>query len=229
MGSRPPRRRSLREPLPAPRPSGACLAHVDALSVSVLHHEHPHPGSSPPSASPPCPLGLCACHSPHTHHPPSSCPRANCPSAAPTAPHLFWERLESGDVRRLPLWASWARTERGQSSLRICACSITDFERMRTLGPWLQRRCSWPRGRCYALWLPPGGRRVALLAGEWARRSSQRGQDSPCDGRPERARLPHVFLIRITTVYTTWGVKTQLVFVNGLMQHLPRCKRYAST
>lgn len=89
VGSRPPRRRSPREPLPAPRPSGACLAHVDALSVSVLHLEHPHPGSSPPSASPPCPLGLCACHSPHTHHPPSSCPRANCPSAAPPHPRIY--------------------------------------------------------------------------------------------------------------------------------------------
>lgn len=79
----------------------------------------PSPRQLTASASPPCPLGLCACHSPHTHHPPSSCPRANCPSAAPQPPHLFWEGLGSGDVRRLPLWASWARTERGQSSLKI--------------------------------------------------------------------------------------------------------------
>ena len=185
---------SLFQPLPRPGLALPTWTHSASLSSTTRTLS---PAAHRPLPPPPCPLGLCSCHSPHTHHPPS-CPRATVP-----VPPAFWEGLESGDVQRLPLWAVWARTERGQGSLRICTCSIKDFEWVRTRGPWLQRRCSWPRGRCYARWLPPGGRRVALLAGDWAWRSSQRGQDSPCDGHPERARLPDVFLIRITRVYIT--------------------------
>ncbi|KAJ8783509.1 hypothetical protein J1605_009214 [Eschrichtius robustus] len=95
---------SPREPLPAPPPSGACLAHVDALSVSVFHHEHPLPGSSPPSASPSLSSrALLLSLSPHS--PSALLSACNCPSAAPTTRILggagVWGRAASSSVGRL--------------------------------------------------------------------------------------------------------------------------------
>ena len=92
---------SPREPLPAPPPSRACLAHVDALSVSVFHHENPLPGSSPPSASPSLSSrALLLSLSPHS--PSALLSACNCPSAARILGGAgVWGRAASSFVGRL--------------------------------------------------------------------------------------------------------------------------------